>query len=123
MKLDEHIISGAVNYTLPLNIFNEIKSEFKAGLYGEYRTREYNNRQFFYRFNRYGFPEDFVYKDVVGEILTDGNFGSDKLYIYEDTDNRNSYKGTNMQGSAYVSYKLPAGRFNILAGLRAEAAN
>ncbi|NTV19602.1 MAG: outer membrane beta-barrel protein, partial [Bacteroidales bacterium] len=122
VKLDEHIISGAVNYTMPVNVFGDIKSEFKAGLYGEYRTREYNNRQFFYRFNRYGLPEDFVYKDVIGEILTDGNFSSDKLYIYEDTDNRNSYKGTNMQGSAYVSYKLPAGRFNVLAGLRAEAA-
>ena len=121
VKLDENIFSGAVNYTLPLNVFGEIKSEFKAGLYGEYRTREYNNRQFFYRFNRYGLPEDFVYKDVVEEILTEGNFGSDKLYIYEDTDNRNSYKGTNMLGSAYVSYKLPAGRFNFLAGLRAEA--
>jgi TonB-dependent receptor len=121
VKLDEHIISGAVNYTLPVNVFNDIKSEFKAGLYGEYRTRKYNNRQFFYRFNRYGLPEDFVYKDVIGEILTDNNFGSDKLYIYEDTDNRNSYKGTNMQGSAYVSYKLPAGRFNVFAGLRAEA--
>lgn len=121
VKLDENIFSGAVNYTLPLNVFREIKSEFKAGLYGEYRTREYNNRQFFYRFNRYGLPEDFVYKDVVEEILTEGNFGSDKLYIYEDTDNRNSYKGTNMLGSAYVSYKLPVGRFNFLAGLRAEA--
>lgn len=122
VKLDEHIISGAVNYTLPVNVFNDINSEFKAGLYGEYRTREYNNRQFFYRFNRYGLSEDFVYKDVISEILTDGNFSSDKLYIYEDTDNRNSYKGTNMKGSAYVSYKLPVGRFNILAGLRAEAA-
>lgn len=121
VKLDENIFSGAVNYTLPLNVSGEIKSEFKAGLYGEYRTREYNNRQFFYRFNRYGLPEDFVYKDVVEEILTEGNFGSDKLYIYEDTDNRNSYKGTNMLGSAYVSYKLPLGRFNFLAGLRAEA--
>ncbi|EKD32089.1 MAG: hypothetical protein ACD_77C00178G0005 [uncultured bacterium] len=121
VKLDENIFSGAVNYTLPLNVFGDIKSEFKAGLYGEYRTREYNNRQFFYRFNRYGLPEDFVYKDVVDEILTEGNFSSDKLYIYEDTDNRNSYKGTNMLGSAYISYKLPVGRFNFLAGLRAEA--
>lgn len=121
VKLDENIFSGAMNYSLPLNVFGDIKSEFKAGLYGEYRTREYNNRQFFYRFNRYGLPEDFVYKDVVDEILTEDNFSSDKLYIYEDTDNRNSYKGTNMLGSAYVSYKLPVGRFNFLAGLRAEA--
>ncbi|PKP38591.1 MAG: TonB-dependent receptor [Bacteroidetes bacterium HGW-Bacteroidetes-14] len=119
-NLDEHIFSLSGNYTLPVALGSEIKSEVKAGFYGEYKTRDNSNRQFFYRFNRYAVPADFVYREVVEKILTDENFSADKLYIFEDTDNRNSYKGRNMAGSAYMSWKIPAGRFNIIAGLRAE---
>ncbi|OFY41793.1 MAG: TonB-dependent receptor [Bacteroidetes bacterium GWF2_40_14] len=121
VKLDEHIISPAINITIPAAISTDIKSEIKAGIYGEFRSRDYNNRQFFYRFNQYNLPENFVYSHVTDQILKDENLGSDKLYIYEDTDNRNSYKGQNMLGAAYLSYKLPLGRFNILAGARVEA--
>lgn len=120
-ELDEHIFALAANYTLP--VLNRLPSpaEFKAGIYGEYKRRDYTNRQFFYRFNSYGLPRDFVYRDVVNQILTEDNFGHNKLYIYEDTDNRNSYQGENSIGAAYVSFKLPVGRFNMLAGLRYEA--
>ncbi len=121
VKLDEHILSPAVNYTIPLTIKGDIKSEIKAGLYGEFRTRQYSNRQFFYRFNQYNLPEDFVYQPVIDHILNSENLGADKLYIYEDTDNRNSYKGENILGAAFFSYKLPVGKFNFLAGARLEA--
>jgi len=121
VKLDEHTISPALNLTIPLMLSLEIKSEIKVGFYGEYRQRDYSNRQFFYRFNQYNLPENFVYQNVTEEILKDINLSSDKFYIYEDTDNRNSYKGQNMLGAAFVSYKLPFGRFNILAGARVEA--
>ena len=119
-ELDEHIFSVAANYTLP--VFRTLPSpaELKAGIYGEFKTRDYSNRQFFYRYNNYGLPRDFAYRDVVDKILVEENYSSDKLYIYEDTDNRNSYMGSNGTGSAYLSLKLPAGRFNILAGLRYE---
>jgi len=121
VKLNEHIISPALNITLPVDLPGGIRSEFKAGVYGEYRFRKYNNRQFFYRFNQYNLPEDFVYRPVTDEILKSENLGSDKLYIYEDTDNRNSYKGQNMLGAGYLSYKLPVGKFSFLIGARLEA--
>ncbi|MEN6619020.1 MAG: outer membrane beta-barrel protein [Rikenellaceae bacterium] len=121
VKLDEHIVSSAINFTMPIMLKEEVRSELKAGIYGEFRARKYSNRQFFYRFNQYNLPEDFVYKPVVDEILKSENFGADKVYIYEDTDNRNSYKGQNMLGAAYLSYKIPAGRFNFLIGARVEA--
>ena len=57
---------------------------------------------------------------MVEKILQDENYSYDKLYIFEDTDNRNSYIGSNGIGAAYLSFKLPAGRFNFLAGLRYE---
>lgn len=119
-ELDEHIFALAANYTLPVLKGLPAPAELKAGLYGEYKIRDYSNRQFFYRFNSYGLPRDFVYREVVEKILTEENFAHDKLFIYEDTDNRNSYKGSNGIGSAYLSFKLPAGRFNFLAGLRYE---
>ena len=120
-ELDEHVFAGAANYTTPVFRSLPLPAEFKTGIYAEYKTRNYSNRQFFYRFNNYGLPRDFVYRDVVEKILQDENYSYDKLYIFEDTDNRNSYKGSNGIGAAYLSFKLPAGRFNILAGLRYEA--
>jgi outer membrane receptor for ferrienterochelin and colicin len=121
VELDEHTVSGALNLTYPCSLSDNVKGELKTGLYVEYKNRDYRNRQFFYRFNQYNLPEDFVYGDVVNEILTTENFSSDKLYIYEDTDNRNSYGGINTLGAAYLSYKISAGKFNLLAGLRVEA--
>ncbi len=121
VKLEEHIISPAINITFPIKLPNGTRSVFKTGIYGEYKSRDYNNRQFFYRFNQYNLPENFVYGSVVEEILKAENLGSDKLYIYEDTDNRNSYKGQNILRAGYLSYKLPFGRFNFLLGLRLEA--
>ncbi len=121
VELDEHTISGAVNTTFSKLSAGSLKGELKAGLYGEHRTREYKNRQFFYRFNQNNLPEDFVYRDVVGQILSEENYSADKLFLYEDTDNRNSYDGSNTLGAAYLSLKLNAGNFNLLAGLRFEA--
>lgn len=121
VKLDEHIITPAFNITLPLNLSFAETAELKSGLFGEYRTREYKNRQFFYRYNIYNLAQDFSYRDVTGEILNDQNYSSDKLYVYEDTDNRNSYKGDIMSGAGYLSLKVATGRFNVTAGARLEA--
>ena len=120
VNLDEHTFSAALNYSMPLKTGNTYSSFIKAGVLGEYKWRSYSNRQFFYRFNQYNLPEEFVYSDL-SEILSEKNYGQDKLYVYEDTDNRNSYKGLNMLGAGYLSYKLSGGGFNVIAGLRLEA--
>lgn len=121
VKLNEHTVTPALDVKIPIKLSRNIQTELKAGLYGEYRSRSYNNREFFYRFNQLNLPSDFVYRSVISEILTESNYGSDKLYIYEDTDNRDSYKGQNILGAAYMSYKLPLRKFNFLFGLRGEA--
>lgn len=107
------------NDSMPLKTGKACNSFIKAGILGEYKWRSYSNRQFFYRFNQNNLPEDFVYKDL-SEVLNENNYGHDKLYVYEDTDNRNSYKGLNMLGAGYISYKLSGGGFNVIAGLRLE---
>ena len=117
--LSENILSPSVNYT---HKFSSVKSEteVKIGLLGEYRGRDYNNRQFFYRYNRYSMPSDFIYGDPVREIMQPANYGSDKLYIYEDTDNRNSYKGELVSGAAFLMLNHIRGKFRINTGLRLE---
>lgn len=42
------------------------------------------------------------------------------LYIYDDSDNRNSYKGDNILTAAYAGIDLPFGRWNVYAGVRFE---
>lgn len=121
VSLKEHIVTPAFNIRFPVNSSGTYPIEIKTGLFGEYKTRNYTNRQFFYRFNRYSLPSDFVYGNVVEDILKPENYSSDKLYIYEDTDNRNSYKGENIVGAGYLSLKVSKERFTLLAGLRAEA--
>jgi hypothetical protein len=121
VSLKEHIVTPAFNFRFPVNSSGTFPLEIKTGIFGEYKTRNYTNRQFFYRFNRYSLPSDFVYGNVVDEILKPENYSADKLYIYEDTDNRNSYKGENFIGAGYLSFKVSKERFTLLAGLRAEA--
>ena len=118
-RLTEHIFSGAFNYKQDFNLF-DIKPTLRTGAYTEYRTRDYNNRQFFYRWNESNLPLGFGFQDVVSQILQPDNYGADKLYIYEDTDNRNSYSGNNMLGAAYLGLFIPVQKLEIYGGGRFE---
>lgn len=121
-NLDENLFSATINYTKNFD-FRKQRAEFKAGLYSEYKYRTYRSRYFTYRFNQSNLPADFQYQPVVDEILSGKYFSSDKLYIYEDTDNRNSYKASDIISSGYASVLLPFGKLKINAGLRLEAKN
>ncbi|CAK7071516.1 MAG: hypothetical protein PARBA_02807 [Parabacteroides sp.] len=118
-RLDEHIGSAALNYQRDFNIGN-LRPTLKAGAYVEYRSREYNNRAFFYRWNRANIPSGFEYLDVVNEILTPQYFGADKLFAYEDTDNRDSYKGNNILAAGYLGVNIPIDKLTVYAGVRYE---
>lgn len=117
--LNEHIISAGSNYSRNFN-WGSLKPNFKAGVYGEYRTRKYKTRSFFYRWNETNMPEEFSYGNVIDEILTPENFSADKLYIYEDTDNRNSYSGNNIRMAGYAAINIPIDKFNVYTGIRYE---
>ncbi len=118
-SLHEHIASVGTNYVHEFSL-GALNPTFKAGAYGEYRTRDYKTRSFFYRWNQENMGPDFSYGNVIDEILIPANYSSDKLYIYEDTDNRNSYGGNNMQVAGYTSINIPIDKLNIYAGVRYE---
>lgn len=121
-KLHEHVVSAGIDYHLDFKI-NGLTQTFKAGMFGQFRNREYNQRAFFYRFNGGNLPEDFSYRDVIGEILIPDNYVADKLYLYDGTDNRDSYSGHELQSNAYAALNMNFNRFDVYAGVRLEQSN
>lgn len=121
-RLDEHILSANVNYQREFT-FGNISPILKAGAYGEYRTRDYATRQFNYSWNPTNttLPKDFQFtEDIAGSLLTDANYGADKLYLQEQVNKTNDYSGNNTQAAGYVGASIPLGKFNVYAGVRYE---
>lgn len=119
-RLGEHIVSAGLDYRTTFGSGKRFAPTLKTGIYGEYRTREYRARAFYYRFNPRNIDPEALYGDPVTELLTAGNLGADRLYLYDDTDNRNSYEGRNRTAAAYAAVDLPLGRLDIYAGVRFE---
>lgn len=120
-RLDEHIISAAVNDNHSF-AFGNWKLALKAGAYGEYRTRNYKTREFIYSWNTSStqLPSNFRTMDMP-TLLSDANcFGSDKLYLLEEPNLRDNYKGNNTLGAAYLAATIPVGKLSLYAGLRYE---
>lgn len=120
-SLDEHIISLQVNDEHKFD-FGSWTPTLKAGAYGEYRTRSYKTRNFFYWYNTADntMPAGFRSMDMPTLLSDPANFGADKLYLLEDVNKINDYDGRNTLGAGYVTASLPFGRLSILAGLRYE---
>lgn len=121
VKLNEHVASLGVNYKKTFERWGAVeRPELKVGLLGQYRARDYKQRAFFYRYYADAFDRDFPYKDPITEILVEDNYGADKLYVYDDTDNRDSYKGDELHWAAYGAVNVPLDKLNVYAGVRLE---
>ena len=123
-RLDEHILSANVNYSRDLQIGN-IRPVLKTGAYGEYRTRDYNTRYFFYNWNvsSNGLPDGFQYLDPETTLLTPDNYGANKLHMFEEVKKRNNYSGNNQLYAGYLAFQIPLGKLDIYAGVRFEHNN
>ncbi|GHT17008.1 TonB-dependent receptor [Bacteroidia bacterium] len=122
--LAENMFSLTANYQHDF-VFGSFKPTLKAGVYSEYRTRNYTTRYFMYRLVKRGLPDNFQYRDVATEILQPENFAADKMYIYDDSDRTNNYNGNAFINSGYVGVNIPItlrgqGGFNVYAGVRYE---
>ncbi|MDR0976765.1 MAG: TonB-dependent receptor [Prevotellaceae bacterium] len=120
-RLDEHIASAAVNYRHDFEL-GRVQPALKAGVYGEYRTRRYRTREFQYGWEpRNNLTPGFEFDtNVADNVLTDGNYAPDKLYLYEEVDYRNNYEGRNTQLAGYLGVNLPLGSLNFYIGGRYE---
>lgn len=120
-RLDEHIASAGANYRKDFHA-GTLEPTWKAGVYGEYRTRQYRTRQFQYGWQPNNtLPKDFLFSDNVPDnVLIDSNYGPDKLYLYEEVNFLNNYEGDQTQLAGYIGINLPIKAFNIYAGARYE---
>lgn len=120
-KLDEHIVSAAVNDKHDFK-FGSFTPSLKFGAYGEYRTRKYTTRDFIYNWNAASntLPDGFRQFDLSEMLSDESYFGADRLYLLEEQHMRNNYKGNNYLGAGYFAANIPLGNFNIYAGLRYE---
>ena len=120
-RLRENTASLNTNYRHEFD-FGAVKPVLKAGLYGEYRNRTYDVREFQYGWQPdNNLPDGFMFNpDVAGEVLIPENYGPDKLYLYENVNFLNSYKASNRQLSGYVGVNIPWRSFTIYGGVRYE---
>ncbi len=120
-RLDEHIFSAAVNDSHSFR-FGTWTPILKAGAYGEYRTRNYKTRELIYSWNTSTtqLPAGFRKMDMPTLLSNSEYFGAEKLYLLEEPNMRDNYKGNNTMGAAYLAATLPIGKLSIYAGLRYE---
>lgn len=118
-QLDDNIASVAADYKRTMG-----KMEFKAGIYGEYRSRNYTPREFTYRYDRLSYDDrqEYIYLPFE-QMMSDKWLGYDKVYADEVTMKPNAYSANNSLGAAYAAINIPFGKFNVYAGVRYELWN
>lgn len=120
-QLDEHILSLGVNDKHHFK-FGNFEPNLQVGAYGEYRSREYQTRNFIYNWNvsDNNMPSGFRHSDIPTLLSSEANMGYDKLYLLEEKQMRNNYRGHNTLGAGYLALSLPFGKLGIHAGVRFE---
>ena len=120
-RLDEHILSLGINDKHHFR-FGNFEPDLQVGAYGEYRSRDYKTRNFIYNWNvsDNNMPSDFRHSDIPTLISDEANMGYDKLYLLEEKQMRNNYRGRNTLGAGYLAMSLPFGKLGIHAGVRYE---
>ena len=120
-QLDEHIFSLGLNDKHHFK-FGNFEPDLQVGAYGEYRSREYQTRNFIYNWNvsANNMPSDFRHSDIPTLLSSEANMGYDKLYLLEEKQMRNNYRGHNTLGAGYLAMSLPFGKLGIHAGVRFE---
>ena len=120
-QLDEHILSLGINDKHHFK-FGNFEPDLQVGAYGEYRSREYQTRNFIYNWNvsANNMPSGFRHSDIPTLLSSEANMGYDKLYLLEEKQMRNNYRGHNTLGAGYLAMSLPFGKLSIHAGVRFE---
>jgi len=120
--LNEHIMSAKINDNRDIKINDITLLKLKYGIYGEYRTRKYETRNFIYSWNPADniLPDGFRHTDIPSLLSNSQYLGDNGLYLIEEQNMRNNYKGRNTLGAAYATASLPLGKFSVYAGARYE---
>jgi outer membrane receptor protein involved in Fe transport len=119
-NLHDHTLSIAANYTrsFPKIIFQPL---LKAGIYTEYRSRDYHVREFIYRYDNLTYDERQTFlKLPVETMLSDPWLDAGKVYLDEITRKTNNYDAHVLHNAAYAAIEIPADNWTIYTGVRLE---
>lgn len=117
--LKDNSFSLATNYEHIFTVSDLFKPTLNAGVYGEYKKRNFDARRFVYNLLGNGYNR-FAEWDY-SSIFSDENISADRIYMKESTNKSDSYTSDNLLGSAYVSAKLNYGeKLNANVGVRME---
>lgn len=125
-KLNENTISGTVNYENSFKNILDSASEmlFKAGVYAENKSREFNARWMSYVYS--GDPTkkaDLLYTPI-NQIFSPENINSSSGFKpVEGTNPSDHYTANNQLGAAYLFTSLPYNIFKFNLGVRTEYFN
>ena len=123
-NLADHSFSAAVNYKYTFQLGKNIKPTLKTGIYGEYRMRNFKNREFIYRNNLRLEEERQAYLILPFEQMMEEQYlGADKVYIDEITKKTNDYSAVVGHIAGYAAFEIPIDKFSIYAGVRLENQN
>ncbi|MDR1407485.1 MAG: TonB-dependent receptor [Tannerella sp.] len=118
--LHDHTVSAAVNYKQTFSAI-PFTPTFKAGLYGEYHSRDYHVREFIYRYDNLSYDERQSYLKLPFEQMLDNRYlGADKVYIDEITRKTNNYDASVWHGAGYAALEVPIDKWTVYTGLRLE---
>lgn len=120
MKNHEFIYTAGSNWEKKAAIA-EIRPVLKAGVYGEYKTRQFSERSLTYR-NAYGpYTAQQINSLAFESLFTEQYLGYGKvLSIDEQTNVANNYNAQQFLAAGYAQFTLPLNAINITAGIRAE---
>jgi outer membrane receptor protein involved in Fe transport len=120
-KLHDHSFSVSLNYKHTFaRLF--LKPTLKAGVYGEYRLRDYTPREFIYRYENLNSNERQTYLKLPFQEMLDNKYlASDKVYIDEITRKTNAYTANVKYGAAFAVFEIPWDKWTLYAGVRLES--
>ncbi len=124
-ELSDNIFSGALNYKKSFMGDNWMPT-LKAGLFAEYRDRNYSAREFTYMEDNLNQSQKNTYFNSSLEERVSSEWvgqGSGLVYMDESGSKQNSYTGEYFVGAGYVTTTLPIGKFIFDVGARVELWN
>ena len=120
MTNHENVVVSGINHEKKFQFLNTLPV-LKSGLYGEFKSRNFSERSITYR-KAYGpLGNDEINALDFESLFTEAYLGQGKVIsVDEQTNVANTYKAQNWLGAGYLSITLPAGKFNLSGGIRAE---
>lgn len=118
-SLSDNSASLSLNYEHKVAVSDLFTPVLNAGLYGEYKNRDFSARRFVYNllgsgYNRYA---EWDYSSV----FADENISAGRISMKESTNKSDSYTSDNVLGAAYALAKLNYGeKLNASVGVRME---